>query len=73
MYTFKCIKMYRWTLSSNFSSNKFNIVLIAAVLQKFDPHIINGEDVALGEIPYQVSCDSLSVKSSKSCFLISQI
>lgn len=31
---------------------------IAAVLQKLDPRIINGEDVAPGEIPYQVSCDS---------------
>jgi len=44
-------------------------VLTAAVLQKFDPRIINGEDVALGEIPYQVSCDSLSVKLGKTAFL----
>lgn len=31
-------------------------MLTAAVL-KFDPRIINGEDVKPGEIPFQVSCN----------------
>lgn len=30
-------------------------MLTAAVLQKLDPRIINGEDVKAGEIPFQVS------------------
>lgn len=30
-------------------------MLTAAVLQKIDPRIINGDDVQPGEIPYQVS------------------
>jgi len=32
----------------------------SAVLQKFDPRIINGEDVQYGEIPYQVSLQQTS-------------